>query len=359
MTEIKDARAEGARFPNTLFLSRGNKGSAWYRCALPALALGADWTCYAGTPPAVQLVHGRIDQPISLADVPGYDVVVLQQPRGAEWLKTIREWQARGVVVLADMDDWTKGIRKRKDHDFAGAFDRKTIADYELCLRAVDGIICSTPWLAERYSALNPNTYVCRNGIDLKRYALTLPQRDYVGIGWSGATGHKIAMQPWLAEVAQIMRERDAVHFVSVGQRFADELAQEFGTQLSMSIPFTALDTYPASMALYDIALAPAGDNTFYRGKSDLRWLEASAIGLPIIADPVVYPDIEHGVTGFYASTPAEMGEILRELVADEPLRKRVGAAAKQYVTEHRSAQVAAQQWADVLREVASPAVAA
>ena len=53
------------------------------------------------------------------------------------------------------------------------------------------------------------------------------------------------------------------------------------------------------------------------------------------------------------------MGEIVRELVDDEALRLRVGAAAKQYVTEHRSAQVAAEQWASVLRQVATPAVAA
>jgi hypothetical protein len=155
------------------------------------------------------------------------------------------------------------------------------------------------------------------------------------------------------------MREGDAVHFVSVGQRFADELAPEFGAERCISVPFTALDTYSASMTLYDIALAPAGDSSFYRGKSDLRWLEASAIGLPLVADPTVYPDIEHGVTGFHASTPAEMGEIVRELVDDEALRLRVGAAAKAYVTEHRSAQVAAEQWATVLREVATPAVAA
>ncbi len=49
----------------------------------------------------------------------------------------------------------------------------------------------------------------------------------------------------------------------------------------------------------------------------------------------------------------------VRELVDDRDLRLRVGAAAKAYVTEHRSAQVAAQQWVDVLREVASPALAA
>jgi glycosyltransferase involved in cell wall biosynthesis len=345
--------------PKTLFMSRGNKGPAWYRCALPALALGADWTCYVGEPPNARFVYGRIERDLTIADVPDYDVVVIQQPRGAEWLAAIRDWQRRGVVVLADVDDWLRGIRRKKDHDFNELFGRKTIEEFELCMRAVDGIICSTPWLAERYATLNANTYLCRNGVDLKRYALTLPERDYVGIGWSGATGHKLAVQPWLTEVAEIMRERAEVHFISVGQRFADELAPEFGERRSLSIPFTALDTYPASMTLYDIALAPAGDSSFYRGKSDLRWLEASAIGLPLVADPVVYPDIENGVTGFHASTPAEMGEIVRELVDDEELRLRVGAAAKAYVSEHRSAQAAAEQWADVLREVAAPALAA
>jgi hypothetical protein len=345
--------------PKTLFMSRGNKGPAWYRCALPALALGADWTCYVGTPPDAKFVYGRIERELTLADVTDYDVVVIQQPRGPEWLGAIRDWQRRGVVVLADVDDWLRGIRKRQDHDFNGMFGRKTIEEFELCMRAVDGIICSTPWLAERYTALNPRTYLCRNGIDLKRYALTLPERDYVGIGWSGATGHKLAMQPWLDQVAAVMRERDEVRFISVGQRFAQELAPEFGEQRCVSVPFTALDTYPASMTLYDIALAPAGDSSFYRGKSDLRWLEASAVGLPLIADPTVYPDIEHGVTGFHASTPEEMGEIVRELVADEPLRRRVGAAAKEHVTEYRSAQVAARQWAAVLRDVGAPAIAA
>ena len=345
--------------PKTLFLSRGNKPTAWYRCALPALALGAEWTCYDGTPPDVALVWGRTDRGLTLADVPEYDVVVLQQPRGAQWLNVIRDWQRRGIVVLADMDDWSRGVRKRKDHDFAKAFSKRTIEEYELCLRAVDGIICSTPWLADRYGSLNPSTYVCRNGIDLKRYALTPPERDYVGVGWSGATGHLLAMRPWLAQVEQVMHERPEVRFFSVGQPFSTLLSGTIAPERAMDIPFTALDTYPASMTLYDIALAPAGDSSFFRGKSDLRWLEASAMGLPIIADPVVYPDIEHGVTGFHASTPEEMGEILRELVADEPLRKRVGAAAKAYVTEHRSAQVSAEQWASVLREVATPSVAA
>ena len=106
-------------------------------------------------------------------------------------------------------------------------------------------------------------------------------------------------------------------------------------------------------MTHFDVSLAPAGKGDYFKGKSDLRWLEAAALSLPCIADPDVYPEIEHGVTGFHATRPAEMGEILRELIADRELRERVGRQAQEYVAEHRTAQVAARSWAAVLREVA------
>jgi Glycosyl transferases group 1 len=194
---------------------------------------------------------------------------------------------------------------------------------------------------------------VCRNGVDLKRYALTLPERDYVGIGWSGATGHLLAMKPWLAEVEALMQERADTKFVSVGQGFASLLSERFGPERCMSIPFTSLETYPSSMTLYDIALAPAGDNTFFRGKSDLRWLEASAIGIPLVADPLVYPEIESDVTGLHASTPDEVREHLSSLISDAGLRSRIGNAAKAYVTEHRTIQTTVEDWAVALQGVA------
>jgi len=200
---------------------------------------------------------------------------------------------------------------------------------------------------------------VAQNGIDLKRYALTLPARDHVGVGWAGGTGHREAMLPWLQQLQLVMREREDVRFISVGQRFADRLTEEFGERRALSVPFTALDVYPAAMALYDIALAPAGEANFYRGKSDLRWLEASALGQVTIAHPGVYPEIEHGVTGFHASSPAEMRELLERLIEDRELRVRIGAQAKAYVTEHRSAQVTSRSWREILEQVGSTAEAA
>jgi glycosyltransferase involved in cell wall biosynthesis len=345
--------------PRTLFVSRGNKAPAWYRCALPAMALGCDWVCYGNEPPELQLEWGTTQQRLSLADLDAYDVLVIQQPPGTGWLHAIREWQRKGVTVLVDFDDYLRGVRKRRDHDFAARYTKERIAEYELCLQAADGVICSTQWLADRYGALNPRTYVCQNGIDLKRFAVTPPERAHVGVGWAGATGHTEAIVPWLKEVATVMRARPDVHFISVGQGFANLFVEEFGARRALTVPFTALDVYPAAMAHYDIALAPAGDSNFYRGKSDLRWLEASAVGLPTIADPKVYPEIEHGVTGFHAASPGEMRELLELLIADRELRLRVGAAAKAYVSEHRSAQATARQWAAVLQSVGTTRAAA
>jgi glycosyltransferase involved in cell wall biosynthesis len=348
-----------ADLPRTLFMSRGNKAPAWYRCALPALALGCDWVCYGDEPPALQLVWGKTQQDLAVSDLADYDVLIVQQPAGPAWVQAIRDWQRQGITVLIDFDDYLRGVRKRRDHDFAAKYTRKRLEEYELCLRVADGVICSTEWLASRYAKLNPTTFVAQNGIDLKRYALTRPARAHVGIGWAGATGHAEAAQPWLVQVADLMRERSDVRFYSVGQRFADAFVHEFGSDRALSVPFTALDVYPAAMTLFDIALAPAGESNFYRGKSDLRWLEASALGLPTIAHPAVYPEIEHGVTGFHASTPAEVRELLGTLVSDAALRERVGGAARAYVTEHRSAQATARQWAAVLESVSSSAAAA
>jgi glycosyltransferase involved in cell wall biosynthesis len=341
--------------PKTLFLSRGSNAVAWYRCALPALALDCDWACYdKGEPPHTKFVWGRTERPLTFADVTDYDVVVLQQPRGAAWLKAIRDWQDAGIVVLFEIDDYLRAIRKMDDHAFADKFDKKAIEDMELCMRAADGVICSTSWLADRYTSLNPTTYVCRNGLDVKRYALTRPERDRVSIGWAGATGHRNGMLPWLDAVMEVMRQRDDTTFVSIGgQKFGAMIAPKVGEARVLDVPWAPFDVYPAAMTLMDVALAPAGRNNFFRGKSDLRWLEASALGIPLVADPEVYPEIEHGVTGFHASTPTEVRELLLELVADRALRERVGAAAKAHVLEHRNARVAAQQWVEVLRTVA------
>jgi glycosyltransferase involved in cell wall biosynthesis len=337
--------------PRTLFVSRPAGGVAWYRCAVPALALGAEWVGLAGDPPDASFVTGLTAERMTFADFAGYDVVVVQQPSTPAWRHAIVELQRAGVVVLFEIDDYIQAVGKIKSHESREYFDASTIEVAELNMRLCDGIICSTPYLARRYRAFNDNVWVCRNGLDLKRYTLERPVRPGVTIGWAGGVGHRDAVGPWLDAVREVLHERPEARFVTVGRAFADELVPEFGEERCLAIPYSPLEAYPAAMTLFDIALAPSADDKLFKGKSDLRWLESGAMGIPLVADPRVYQDIEHDVTGVHARNPAEAKQALLRLIDDPELRARIGAGAREHVRTHRSAQAVAPQWERALRE--------
>jgi glycosyltransferase involved in cell wall biosynthesis len=220
-------------------------------------------------------------------------------------------------------------------------------------------VICSTGFLARRYASVNPNVHVCRNGLDLRRYGLTRLPRATVTVGWAGGAGHEAAVKPWLPAVRELLRARPEARFMTVGAPYAELLQDEFGPERAIALPFGQIETYPAAMSNFDVALAPAAPTSFFRAKSDLRWLEASALGIPVVADPGVYPDVEHGVTGLHAATPAEAAEQLHALAGSRELRERIGAAAREVVASSRRIEVVAEEWRAVLEAAAVAEVAA
>ncbi len=335
---------------NVLFVGTGNGGVCWYRCALPAMALGADWIGVVGEPGALRRATGGFVEPAGESAWAGYDVVVLQLVHGEAWLRRIAELQAAGVTVLYEIDDDLRGVAAEPGHEFAPKFPPQRVRAHEAAIHACDGVICSTPVLAERLAGLSERIHVCANGIDLARYPYPLPQRETVTIGWAGGTGHERAMRPWMPAIAAVLEQRAQARFRSVGQPFGHRLAERFGADRASAVPFTALDTYPAAMAAFDIALAPAAPSAFFTAKSDLRFLEAAALGLPVVADPAVYPTVAHGATGLHATTPDEAREAMLALVDDPQLRHDLGTAARAYVERERAIPVAARQWERALQ---------
>ena len=147
---------------------------------------------------------------------------------------------------------------------------------------------------------------------------------------------------------------------MSVGHGAAADYRRGVRPERAIAYPTGQIEVYPASMTLFDIAIAPSAENNLFRGKSDLRWLEASALGIPLVAHPDVYPDIEDGVTGVHASH-AGRGRG-GAAAADRRPRASASASARtahEYVAEHRRIEVAAERWREVLLEVRAPVVAA
>jgi glycosyltransferase involved in cell wall biosynthesis len=346
--------------PKTIFVGYGPDMISYYRCFLPAVALGVDYAAWVSDIKVsdINLVTGLGAQPPKLEDLFDYEVVVVQQARGVLWLNLIRELQGAGVTVLYEIDDYVHAARKNKSHELSGQFGAERLRQMELGMRGADGIICSTAYIARRYRAFNPRTWECRNGIDLKRYGWPRPERSGVTIGWAGGVGHKASLARWESAIRNVLRARPEARFVSVGHRAADLFVDEFGVGRVKALPTAGIEVYPASMTLFDVSIAPSAENNQFRGKSDLRWLEASAVGIPLVAHPDVYPDIEDGETGVHASTPDEVEAALLRLIDDTAERERIGATAHAYVSEHRRIEVAAGSWRDVLHEVKTPVVA-
>jgi glycosyltransferase involved in cell wall biosynthesis len=340
-----EGRPDGG--PRVLFIGVGASAVAWYRCFMPAMFLGADWIGVIGEPPKLRYVTGLVGGKTALPRYEDYGVVVIQQPRGRGWLRLIKGLQSRGIRVIFEVDDYLHGIQRMKDHDFRDGFDKRALRSFEENMRVCDGLICSTDYIAMKYKGYASRVWVCENGIDTARYRLTRPERPTVNIGWAGGTGHIAAAVPWIKEVHRVLGERPDTCFISIGQNFADAFQAAYGSR-AISVPFTALETYPAAMTMFDVALGPADHGpgrSFFKGKSDLRWLEAGALGIPLIADPMVYPNITHGVDGFHATTPDEMREQLLHLVDNPTVRLEAGANAKAHVEEHRDMKVAVGAW--------------
>lgn len=333
-----------------LFVGIGNSRVAWYRICLPAVYLGCDWMGIQGEPPHIQFVTGYVKGATQAARLQDYEVIVIQQPRGRNWMEVITNLRAAGKVVLVEYDDYVHGIRKAKDHDFAHSFQPDDLRRMELCMRASDGMICSTEYIARRYSSYVPRTWVCPNGLDMGRYRLTRPPRgmidgqETVTIMWSGATGHRRGVEPWLDMVERIMDRHSHVCLATIGQDFTSRFGEKFGNRL-ISIPFAALETYPAPMMLGDIALAPAGQSSWYRGKSDLRAMEAAALGIPVIADEHYRDSVESGVTGYLVDSPGEAQKRIETLIEFPEWRREMGERARQLAEEQFDMRDRREAW--------------
>lgn len=335
--------------PRTLFVAGRPSPSAWYRIALPAERLGADWIGVDAADGFAQ-VTGAVGLTVPYEDWSGYDAVVLQQPHGDAWLQRIAELRAAGVTVLYETDDERRAIRG-EEHRSGKELARLV----EQAMRACDGAIFATDWLAREFRGAARVARVCRNGLDLERFAVSRVERPAVHIGWAGAFASHVAMKPWIGAVKAVLNERPDTRFVSIGADFTPALGG-IDPERVMAIHGSMFECYPAPMSLLDIALAPTDGSRAFRAKSDLRFLEYAAVGAATVGDPRLYGTIQDGVTGLHARTPNEVRDALLQLVDDTALRTRVAAAAAAYVREQRSIDVTRADWAAAVGDVVAAA---
>jgi len=114
-------------------------------------------------------------------------------------------------------------------------------------------------------------------------------------------------------------------------------------------------DSEVANIQSLDIGIMPLTDGPFEQGKCGYKLVQYMACGLPVVASPVGVNSriVEHGKTGFLASSSAEWLNSLVMLSQNADLRNDFGMAGRKKVEREYCLQVSAPRLYKILTEAA------
>ena len=247
-----------------------------------------------------------------------------------------RAGHLRYVPVLMEMDDNILSVPTQNPAYAAYAPGSEIRRITERQMRISDGIIVSTPYLRDVFRDYNENVYVVPNSVDFKMWGkLKNKPKPGIRIGWSGGSAHAEDLATIEEVIPRILDAHKDAKFVFVHgiAPFMFDLEKKYPGRVELHKEWTFIDKYPAKIASldFDITMAPLIDSAFNRGKSNLRWLEAAALGIPCVASNVGHfaETIENNVDGLLCDSEDDWFKNLSRLITDKRLRQGIGMRAR------------------------------
>lgn len=251
--------------------------------------------------------------------------VVVQRQVSNENYDAIVNMKKLGLKVIYDTDDnlWSLPAANPMQKLF-----EQYQQGFVKCALVADTITVSTKGLRTALRTALPSfkgeILVCPNAIDfnLFRPASTL-RDDRIVIGWAGSNTHGDDVKEAWHVLPDILNEFENVHmeFIGMGPPYA--IHQHPRVRVRRFFP---VGEYPSRLAswAWDITLAPLADNRFNKSKSNIKLLEAAALGIPCLVSPV-QPYEEFCALGdlnwLMCYNENQWRKKLRDLVAEKQLR--------------------------------------
>jgi len=219
-----------------------------------------------------------------------------------------------------------------------------------------DAMIVSTPWLKKRYSEIFPRPiYVIRNGIDFELWNNLKEPKAHKGIiiGWCGGGSHDGDLLMIESVIHRILEKYSNVRFVITGGGIPRMKKHK---RLKAYYSWTDVLKYPQHLKNFgfDIGIAPLVDNEFNYAKSNLRWLEYSALRIPTVASRVEHfrKTIRSNHTGFLAHGEDEWVERLSELIENDQMRWQMGRDAYDEIKSNFNIEKIAKEYLFILEDI-------
>lgn len=192
--------------------------------------------------------------------------------------------------------------------------------------QVADLVTVTTEPLADVMRAHNPNVVVIPNFVPDELLELQRPRRGRLVVGWAGGASHGADMSMIAGQVRRFLDRHPTAEMHLIGTDYTRTIRRPCRfTQWSGD-----LFAYYRNID-FDIGLAPLTGTPFDRSKSNIKALELSALGIPVLASDVEpYRDfVIDGVTGYLIRREHEWFKRLRELANDPDMREEMGVKAR------------------------------
>ena len=289
-----------------------------------------------------------------------FDVIVIQRvnPYSTPIIKKAKQ---HGIKLVYEADDDFLDINPSNP---SFNYIHGNLVNIKKLVGAADKIVVSTPELKKRFDKLNLasdveiiRNYYLDNVLPLKPFSYT--GDSYVKIGYFGTMTHNNDLE-LIHNV--ILRLKDIFSKKAIQVDF-----EVIGASIDENIDWFSvkkLPYYPMSMATFmkwitneanwDIGIIPLVNTEFNKCKSELKYIEFTALGVPVVASDVdIYKNtIEDGVTGFLANNEDEWVDKLSILIENPTLRNGMLNNARADILKNYDLRDRAKQWDEIFKSL-------
>lgn len=262
------------------------------------------------------------------------------------------DWRAGGGRIVFDIDDDLLDEAGLTARHFNGDFEEMK-AKIIWAARTADTVVVSTPRLATRMRAYNANVLTIPNYLDAKTWHLAKERPEpeaafrrsaqLIRIGYVGTPTHdadlaivESTMHKIAAEFAGRVKVEVVGAFENKPIKFGEKIGLPRRTEYPNFVEWLFKRTH------WDIGIVPLAEDAFNLSKSNLKFLECSALGMGlVVSDVPAYKSVaKHGKNCLVAkNTDDAWYTAIKKLILEQDLRRELEMNARRYVAEYHTTQ--------------------
>jgi len=276
--------------------------------------------------------------------------------------RAIRDCEYHGVAVFFDVDDlvfdqeictaqYVDGLRYLKGEELAQYEDG--VRGYRNLMLRCGNVLVPTDALKQQAEKFGVRAFVVPNGLDdAYQDALAWPvvpaERKTIIVGYTpGTRTHQKDFATAASALVKLLQARPHVQLRILGPLDLSDfpaLKVLVGRQVFVNNAVGRAKVFRFNQQI-DINTAPLQlNNPYTAAKSELKYFEAAAFGVPTVASRVgPYGRLRNGENGYAVESEDEWLTALTSLVDDSALRQRIGTAARADVKERYTATAIAR----------------